>query len=96
MTECLRYTGVILCSLAWILLAMTVFGPRGDDLERETRHKGRVFLPILLVLDASFWYALDHSLPLNRALWGMIPALVLFDVVFGYYLVRDITERHRL
>jgi hypothetical protein len=90
MTDTLRICGVIIASSAVILLMLTVLGTLGDRLERQTWIKGVAMIPVLVAVDAGFWVGLNHHLPLNQALYLMLPALVLFDFVFAYYLIRDL------
>lgn len=91
--QVLRLIACGLASVAVVLQIVTVLGPRGTRLERQSRIKAAVGVPVLVAVDYGTFYALHHDFPLNAALWLMGPALFLFDLVYVLYLVTDF-RRH--
>ncbi len=88
MTEFLRWVLLVLATIG-LALSFTTWAIRRHLLPEQTRNRAVAVVPIMAAIDYGAVYALANHLPLNKGLWVTVPALVIFDVVWGYYFVRD-------
>lgn len=89
--EAIRWVFVALVTVALVANLMTML-LRWSQVSVETRNKGAAFIPVLMAMDYSAWYAIRHGFTLNPAIWWVIAAFVIFDAVWVYYLVEEIRK----
>lgn len=92
--EAMRIIGACL-STTVVLLVILSLGYQWDHLTPEIRAKGMWAGAVVVVIDYGLLYALTNKLPLNTAIYLMLPVLAVGIGIYIFFFIKHFKEGDR-